>query len=121
MKKEDCVIIPIKEYEALKNEIKELKKENIPDISIEWGYSHNRYEYCYSNRGKLTLSEGLYNQIRRICALINKEMNDKMLDKEKRFYQTREIITENVKGDVLYEVQHLPWYKRLWFKPEYIK
>ena len=57
MENKECVIIPLKEYNALKERIKELEGDH-PDIDIEWGYIHERYGYFYSNRGKLTLSEG---------------------------------------------------------------
>lgn len=36
MENKECVIIPLKEYNALKERIKELERDH-PDISIEWG------------------------------------------------------------------------------------
>lgn len=117
----ECVIIPIKEYEALKDRIKELEKVNTPDIKIEWGYSHERYGYYYSNQGKLLLSEGLCSQIRRICSLINKDIKAKIDEREKKLNETHNVIERNIKEDALFRVSLLPWYKRLWFKPEYIK
>lgn len=117
----ECVIIPIKEYEALKNKIKKLEEDNTPEIKIEWGYSHERYDYYYSNQGKFLLSEGLYSQIRRICALINNDMKAKMDEREVKLSKTHERIEANIKEDTLFRVSLLPWYKRLWFKPEYVK
>lgn len=64
MENKECVIIPLKEYNVLKERIKELERDH-PDIDIEWGYIYERYGYFYSNRGKLILSEGLHAQIRR--------------------------------------------------------
>lgn len=56
MENKECVIIPLKEYNALKERIKELERDH-PDIDIEWGYSHERYGYFYSNRGILSKME----------------------------------------------------------------
>lgn len=36
MENKACVIIPLKEYNALKERIKELERDH-PDIDIEWG------------------------------------------------------------------------------------
>lgn len=120
MENKACVIIPLKEYNALKERIKELERDPL-DISIEWGYSHERYGYFYSNRGKLILSEGLHSQIRRICALINKEVSAKMDEREENLCKKSEMIKRNIKLDIIDGISCLPWYKRLWFKPEYIK
>lgn len=120
MENKACVIIPLKEYNALKERIKELERDH-PDVVIEWGYSHERYGYFYSNKGKLLLSEGLYSQIRRICALINKGMSTKMDEREEKLHEKSEIIERNMKEYITDKISCLPWYKRLWFKPEYIK
>lgn len=39
MENKACVIIPLKEYNALKERIKELERDH-PDIDIEWGGIH---------------------------------------------------------------------------------
>ena len=120
MENKECVIIPLKEYNALKERVKELKRDH-PDISIEWGYSHERYGYFYSSRGKLILSEGLNAQIRRICALINEEMSAKIDEREKKLHEKSKMIERNIKEYIIDKISCLPWYKRLWFKPKYIK
>ena len=120
MENKACVIIPLKEYNALKERIKELERDH-PDIDIEWGYSHERYGYFYSDRGRLVLSEGLHSQIGRICALTNKEVSAEMNEREGKLCRKPEMTKRNIKLDIIDGISCLPWYKRLWFKPEYIK
>ena len=87
MENKACVIIPLKEYNALKERIKELERDH-PDIDIEWGYSHERYGYFYSNRGKLILSEGLHSQISGIkdYGLNLNILNNESITEKKRSY-----------------------------------
>lgn len=43
------------------------------------------------------------------------------MEREVKLSKTHERIKANTKEDTLFRVPLLPWYKRLWFKPEYIK
>lgn len=44
-----------------------------------------------------------------------------MDEREEKLCKKSEMIERNTKLDILSIISCLPWYKRLWFKPEYIK
>lgn len=82
-----------------------------PAVSIQKRYYRHLKGVCFVSIG----------QIRRICALINNDMKAKMDEREVKLSKTHERIEAYIKEDTLLGVSLLPWYKRLWFKPEYVK
>lgn len=43
------------------------------------------------------------------------------MKEKKKLYKKSEMIKRDIKLDIIDGISCLPWYKRLWFKPEYIK
>lgn len=124
-----CMIIKKREYATLQKELEELRnsqqliKINITD-SRSFYFSKELIEsYDTEFSETINLSEGIKDQVWRILAIVknlasNKEayleaVSKKILEDNKQFYLTK---IENVKK----QFSELSWYKRLFFKPEYL-
>ena len=124
-----CMIIKKSEYATLQKELEELRnsqqliKININDRRSFYSSKELIEFYATEFSETIKLSEGIKSQIRRILAIVknlasNKEayleaVSKKKLEDNKQFYLIK---IENVKK----QFSELSWYKRLFFKPEYL-
>lgn len=106
-----CVLVPIKEFIELEDKA---KKAESADIVISWGYYRG---YSFNVNGNLVLSSSLYEKIRRIANLIDDAVEEKLKKADRIMEERKEEIIQNTVDEFL----ELPWYKRLWFNPKYLK
>ena len=106
---EKCVILSKKEYD-------ELRSQSDPSLKIvvDFGYRWRGTNVHVS--GTLDPSEKLYYQIRRICNEILEKTHE--IVKE---YGDERLSTLDEALNIINVFENLPWWKRIFYKPNYFK
>lgn len=121
---DNCVILKRKEFNALNQEISDLKKtlnkktlEIIINNYSKWSYDDNDLRITFYLESELyggSIGEGIKEQIKNILNLLEKKYN-KILEKQE------EQIKNNIKSLIEVKIRHLPWYKKLFINVEDFK
>lgn len=107
---EKCVVLSKKEYDELRS------RSNIPGLKTVVGFGYRWRGVGIHASGTSDPSEKSYCQIRRICNGI--------------LERTHEIVRKHGDGrlpaldgalDVINVFENLPWWKRIFYKPDYFK
>lgn len=112
--KNQCVLIPLKEYNALTKAVNEKTR---PDIWISWGYYRHYGAYSFDVGGDIKLSISLRKQIKNIADIIN----SRVIKATNKVEGMQEETVNKAIDDTIDRFTNLPWYKRLWFNPKYIQ
>lgn len=106
----NCVILSKKEYDELRSQ------SNIPSLKIVVDFGYRWRDVSIHVSGTLDPSEKLYYQIRRICNEIL-ERTHKIV---KEYGDERLAILDGALN-IINVFENLPWWKRIFYKPNYFK
>lgn len=107
---EKCVILSKKEYNELRSQ------SNIPRLNIVIDFDYRWRDKNIHVGGTLDPSEKLYCQIRRICS----EIFEKTHEIVKEYGDERLSILDEALN-IINVFENLPWWKRIFYKPNYFK